>query len=108
MPDHRLKRFRQRRDPGRIDLRDDDHHVAVPCRISRVLADDAEHLGGASSIALMRLGLTLRSASPPPTENIRIASSLSSRLVSSQAVNTLSQPSSLVRAVNSETLSIGL
>src|SRR6478672_4136483 len=62
----------------------------------------------ARSIALTRLVLTLRSASPPPTENIRIASSPSSRLVSSQAAKTLSQPSSLVRAVNSETLSIGL
>ena len=44
---------------------------------------------------------------PPPTENTNSASSLRSRLPFSQATNTVSQPSSLVRAVSSDTLSVG-
>ena len=47
MPDHRLERFRQRRDPGGIHLRDDDDHVAMSRGVSGILADDPEHLGGA-------------------------------------------------------------
>jgi hypothetical protein len=47
MPYHRLERFRQRRDPGGIHLRDDDDHVAMSRGVSSVLADDPEHLGGA-------------------------------------------------------------
>ena len=42
-----------------------------------------------------------------PTENTNTPSSLRSRLPFSHATNTVSHPSSLVRAVNSETLSVG-
>ena len=111
MPDHRLERFRQRRDPGGIHLRDDDDHVAMSRGVSGILADDPEHLGGALLREVDRadkIGADVALGVPPPTENIKSASSASSRLVSSQAAKTLSQPSSLVRAVNSETLSIGL
>ena len=48
-----------------------------------------------------------RSASPPPTEKTSTASSGPSRETSSQAENEVSQPSSLVRAVSSLTLSVG-
>ena len=51
--------------------------------------------------------LTFRSASPPPTESTRTASFELARLVRSQAAKTVSHPSSLVRAVSSETLSVG-
>src|SRR5581483_6399983 len=61
----------------------------------------------ASSSAAIRLGLTLRSASPPPTERTRIASLALARDVLSHSMNTVAQPSSLVRAVSSETLSVG-
>src|SRR5690348_10567273 len=54
MPDHCLERFRQRGDPGRIDLRNDDHYVAVPYRISVVLADDAVYIGGVFLRQLVR------------------------------------------------------
>ena len=45
------------------------------------------------------LALTLRSASPPPTDNTNIASLPLAWLVPSQAAKTGSQPSSLVRAM---------
>ena len=45
---------------------------------------------------------------PPPTENTNTASLSLARLVRSQAAKTVSQPSSLVRAVSSETLSTGV
>ena len=57
--------------------------------------------------ARTRFGLTLRSRLPPPTENTRIASPARSWLTFSHAENVVSQPSSLVRAVSSETLSVG-
>ena len=59
------------------------------------------------STALTMFMDTLRSASPPPTENTRIASFAFARLTSSQPVKIVSQPSSLARAVSSETLSTG-
>src|SRR5262249_35011085 len=59
----------------------------------------------ASSRPRTMLALTLRTASPPPTENTNTASLLLALLVRSQVAKTVSQPSSLVRAVSSETLS---
>ena len=44
---------------------------------------------------------------PPPTDNTRIASFSLSRLPLSQSAKTEDHPSSLVRAVSSETLSVG-
>ncbi len=45
---------------------------------------------------------------PPPTDMTKSMSWGRRRLPCSQVTNTLSQPSSLVRAVNSETLSTGV
>ena len=98
-------------DPGRIDPRDHDHEVALLRRIFRILADDTKHLGRAFLGGVDRLdeiGADVALGVAAATENINIASLAFSRLVSSHAANTVSQPSSLVRAVNSETLSIGL
>src|SRR4051812_14955586 len=58
--------------------------------------------------ARTRLGLTFRSRLPPPTEKTNTTSSAFRRLPCSHATNTDSHPSSLVRAVNSETLSTGV
>ena len=71
VPNHGLKGLRQRGDPGRIDLRDHHHHVAVLGGVAAVPADDPEHFRRtrlARSTALTMLGLILRSSSPPPTE----------------------------------------
>jgi hypothetical protein len=57
--------------------------------------------------ARTRLGLTFFSRLPPPTEEMKSASLGLSGLVSNQSTKTLSQLSSLVRAVSSETLSVG-
>jgi hypothetical protein len=61
----------------------------------------------ASSMARTMFGDTLRSRSPPPTEKTNRASSTPRREPSSQPENTVSQPSSLARAVSSDTLSVG-
>src|SRR5690348_12896269 len=61
----------------------------------------------AKSRAATRLGLTFFSRLPPPTDNTRTPSRDCSRLVRSQLSNIVGQPSSLVRAVNSDTLSVG-
>src|SRR6266702_931521 len=58
----------------------------------------------ASLRAATMFGLTFFSRLPPPTENTNTASLADARLVRSQAANTVSQPSSLVRAVSSDTL----
>src|SRR6185503_14808594 len=61
----------------------------------------------ACSSARTRLVLTLRSESTPPTEKTSTASRAERRLPLSQLANEVSQPSSLMRAVSSETLSVG-
>ena len=61
----------------------------------------------ASSTAFTMLTETPCSREPPPTENTRTASSARSREPRSQAAYAPSQPSSLTRAVSSETLSLG-
>ena len=48
------------------------------------------------------------SALPPPTEKTITASSALMRLPRSQLAKTVGQPSSLVRAVSSEMLSVGV
>src|SRR5581483_649640 len=61
----------------------------------------------AYSSARTRFTLTFFSALPPPTENTSRPSMSDRRLPRSQAANAVSQPSSLMRAVSSETLSVG-
>ena len=93
-----------------FDLRNHDDQIAFFRDMAIGAADNAENLGSTLLCKLharIRLTLTLRSASPPPTEKTKIASLLEMRLTSSQPVKTVSHPSSFVRAVNSETLSTG-
>ena len=61
----------------------------------------------ASSSARTRLGDTFFSRLPPPTENTSTASRAPSRDTLSHSEKLVSQPSSLTRAVSSETLSVG-
>jgi hypothetical protein len=61
----------------------------------------------ATRSALTRFALMFFSRLPPPTENTSTPSAAVSRLAASQLANTVSQPSSLVRAVISATLSVG-
>ena len=63
-------------------------------------------LVGPIAIATM-FGLTFFSRFPPPTEKIRMASLALPRLTLIHSENTVGQPSSLVRAVSSETVSVG-
>ena len=56
---------------------------------------------------MTRLGLTFFSILPPPTEKTKTASCALSRLIASHSRKMVCQPSSLVRAVSSETLSVG-
>src|SRR5262249_14668152 len=62
----------------------------------------------ASSSARTRFAETFFSLSPPPTEKIRMQSFSPMRLPSSQPAKHPSQPSSLMRAVSSLTLSVGV
>ena len=61
----------------------------------------------ASSMARTMLALTGGETLPPPTEKISRPSSARRREDCSQVENVPSQPSSLIRAVSSETLSVG-
>ena len=61
----------------------------------------------ATWIALTRFGLTFFSRFPPPTEKMSNPSFALMRLPLSHSLKTVAQPSSFVRAVNSETLSVG-
>ena len=58
-------------------------------------------------MAATRFGETFFSRLPPPTERMNRQSLLFSLLVRSHSTKTLAQPSSFVRAVSSETLSVG-
>src|SRR5260370_12169149 len=60
----------------------------------------------AYSSARTRFGLTFFSRFPPPTENTNSASCVLRRLTFSHSTKTVSQPSSFVRAVNSDPLSV--
>jgi hypothetical protein len=62
----------------------------------------------ASCSAPTRFGETGGSSEPPPTLNTRSASRWDSLEIVSHSLNTVSQPSSLTRAVSSETLSVGV
>ena len=57
--------------------------------------------------AFTRLGLIFFSKFPPPTEKIKIKSFLLSLLVFNHSEKIVSQPSSFVLAVSSDTLSVG-
>jgi hypothetical protein len=61
----------------------------------------------ATWMALTRLGLTFFSRLPPPTEKMRMPSLPLMREPLSHSAKIVAQPSSLVRAVSSETLSVG-
>ena len=61
----------------------------------------------ASCRAATKLGETFFSKLPPPTERMKIKSLEFNLLPRNHSTNTLAQPSSLVRAVSSETLSVG-
>src|SRR5271165_293972 len=61
----------------------------------------------ASCMAATRFGDTFFSRLPPPTERMKRQSRLLSLPVRSHSTNTLAHPSSFVRAVSSETLSVG-
>ena len=58
-------------------------------------------------IAEIKFSLTFFFLLPPPTEKIKIASLFFRFDILSHSTNTLFQPLSFVRAVNSETLSVG-
>lgn len=58
-------------------------------------------------MAEIKFSLTFFFLLPPPTENINIASFLFNLDIFNHSTKTVFQPSSLVRAVNSETLSVG-
>src|SRR5258707_11667318 len=53
--------------------------------------------------AITRLGLMFFSRLPPPTEKMKTASLASSLLIFSHSTKIVAQPSSLVRAVSSDT-----
>ena len=61
----------------------------------------------AYSSATTKLTLVFSGRLPPPTERTKIRSFSFKRLPSSQLAKAVSQPSSLMRAVSSETLSVG-
>jgi hypothetical protein len=110
MPHHGLECLGVRRDVCGIDCRDDNRHVGnlrvyPPSRptIPRI----ALPRSFASCSALTKFGLTFFSTLPPPTDNTRIASFALSRLPLSHSTKTDGHPSSFVRAVSSDTLSVG-
>jgi len=58
--------------------------------------------------ALIIFTLTFLAASPPPTDITKTKSFLFNLLIFNHDSNTVAQPSSFVRAVNSDTLSVGV
>ena len=111
VPDDGLKRLAVRCDGVRVDGGHDDAGVRDLCGVAAVTADDADDRRRRPSwrtrSARTRFGLTFFSRSPPPTENTKTPSAARNRLPASHAANTVSHPSSLVRAVSSDTLSVG-
>jgi hypothetical protein len=106
VPDNRLESLRVRCDPGG----NDDHSITASCRVASVAPHDAEN-GSAPLFRQVdgvdKIRADFFSRSPPPTEKTNTASFSFDRLVSSHAAKTVGQPSSFVRAVSSETLSVG-
>jgi hypothetical protein len=98
------------RDRRVVDGRDQHARIRDLARVAAVAADDptiAAPRSRGSFNAETRFGLMFLARLPPPTENTNRPSSARSRLQRSHSTNTLAQPSSLVRAVSSETLSVG-
>ena len=109
VPHHGLEGLRQRGDPVRIDRGNQDHHIAVLGGVAAISTHDPEHfrrtgLGKIDRLDDIRADIALGIAA---TDGIDQSFSLS-WLISSHPAKTVSQPSSLVRAVSSETLSTGL
>ena len=110
VPDHRLERLGVGGDVVGIDRRHDDAGVGHLGRVAAVPADDAADRGSDRPGVLQgrdQVRADVRSRSPPPTESTRTRSLSLRRLPRSHSTKTVSQPSSLVRAVSSETLSVG-
>ena len=110
MPDDRLKCLAMGSYQGGIDHRDQYDGVRDLARVAAVSPDDPKYAkstlqGFVQRLDQVRTDIALRS--PPPTERTRSASLSFARLVLSQAAKTPAQPSSFVRAVSSETLSVG-
>lgn len=111
MPNDCLELFGVRRHSGKLNRGHDNSAITDLLGMTPVTADDAENPQPAS-LRLLELcddvATDVSFRPPPPTENTRIASFDPALLVLSQEENTVSQPSSFVRAVSSETLSTGV
>jgi hypothetical protein len=71
VPEHGLEGLGQGRDPARVDLGDEDDHIAVLGGVALfrpTIPNIFAKRDLAKSIAWTMLALILRSASPPPTE----------------------------------------
>ena len=111
MPDHGLEGLRQGGDPTRIDRWNQDDHIAVPGSIAAVATHDPEHfrrtgLGEIDRLDDIRADIALGIAATDGIDQDRVF--LVELADFKPPAKTVSQPSSLVRAVSSETLSTGL
>lgn len=99
-----------RRDVRWTDGRDDDTTIRYARSVSSVSAHNSDD-GGTNRSGVVQSGhkvwAHLRVDAPPPTESTRTRSSERNRLPLSHDSNTVAQPSSFVRAVSSDTLSVG-
>ena len=96
-------------DPFRADCGHQDARVRHARRIAAVPTDDADNPGASGLRDIKRSDeVGARSSTFPHPRTARAPHRGSSdRLVRSHAANTVAQPSSLVRAVSSDTLSVG-
>ena len=111
MPYHGAQPLGVRGDPSLDEGRDDDHRIpdagGVPPSLPTTPPMKQPAVWAVSS-ALTMFPEMPRSRSPPPTEKTRRPSFAPRRDPSSQLLKEVSQPSSLIRAVNSDTLSTGV
>ena len=111
MPDHGLEGFRVRRDVRGVDGGDEDAGVGDGCGVASVAANDADDfrahgfriLEGGDEVGADVL-FEVAAADGEDQEQVVRARR---RLVRSQLSKIEAQPSSLARAVSSETLSVG-
>ena len=110
MPDDHLEQLRMWCDGLCIHSRNDNHMVPDTGRKAAIPANNAENVRANDFGVFQRaheFGLIFFSRLPPPTDMTNSASRDDKRLVRSHSTNVVSHPSSLVRAVSSETLSVG-